>query len=247
MTDKLRIFLVDDESPARNRLHELLEDCAITLPCRVVGEAASGQAALDALSKNKADVVLLDIRMPGMDGMEVARRLSEFPNPPKVIFVTAYDAHALSAFEVGARDYLLKPVRLERLVEALRRAAPAMPVSGPNETGFVTVNDRGRVIRVPIDEVFYLRAELKYVTLRTREREFVLDESLTRLEEAFPKTLLRIHRNCLVNRDCLTGFELRREGEDTHWVALLRDWPEVLPVSRRQAHVVREFRQAGGD
>jgi len=245
MAERLRIFLVDDEAPARARLRSLLQDCAGSLPNEVVGEADSGAAALAALADRSVDVVLLDIRMPGMDGMEVARRLAKLERSPAVVFVTAYDAHAVSAFEVGARDYLLKPVRLDRLVEALRRVASLGQPESRSKSRFITVNDRGRVLRVPLEEVLYLRAELKYVTLRTREREYVLDEPLTRLEDDFPNDLLRIHRNCLVNRGQLTGFELRREGEESHWMAILKDWPEVLPVSRRQANVVREFRQSG--
>lgn len=241
----LRIFLVDDEAPARARLRSLLGDCAESLPNEVVGEADSGAAALAALADIPADVVLLDIRMPGTDGMEVARRLAKLDRPPAIIFVTAYDAHAVSAFEVGARDYLLKPVRLDRLVEALRRVVPSAASEPRSKSRFITVNDRGRVLRVSLEEVLYLRAELKYVTLRTREREYVLDEPLTRLEDDFPDDLLRIHRNCLVNRGQLTGFELRREGDDSHWMAILKDWPEALPVSRRQVNVVREFRQSG--
>lgn len=246
MAERLRVFIVDDEAPARARLRGLLADCAEAMPNEVVGEAASGPAALAALGTLVADVVLLDIRMPGMDGMEVARRLVERPGAPQVIFVTAYDAHAVTAFELRARDYLLKPVRGERLAEALRRVVPVAPAEAKSAC-FITVNDRGRVLRVPLDDVLYLRAELKYVTLRTREREFVLDEPLTRLEDDFPSELLRIHRSCLVNRGQLAGFEVRREGEESHWVALLKDWPEALPVSRRQAHVVREFREGGPD
>ncbi|NTV94926.1 MAG: response regulator transcription factor [Thiobacillus sp.] len=244
MPEAIRVFIVDDEAPARARLRRLLDDCADTMPNEVVGEAASGPAALAELEQVVADVVLLDIRMPGMDGVEVARRLAGQAGAPQVVFVTAYDAHAVTAFELGARDYLLKPVRVERLIEALRRV---MPAGGPRMDRFITVTDRGRVMRVPLDEVLYLRAELKYVTLRTREREFVLDEPLTKLEEGFPDDLLRIHRSCLVNRRQLAGFEVRRDGEDSHWVALLTDWPETLPVSRRQAHVIREFRQVGPD
>lgn len=240
MADPIRVFIVDDESPARMRLRNLLEDCAETMPNQVVGEAANGTQALSALAAVQADVVLLDIRMPDMDGLEVARRLAGTEHPPVVIFVTAYDAHAVTAFEVQARDYLLKPVRLERLVAALRRVQPASPA--PAESPHFTVNDRGRVLKVPLDEVLFLRAELKYVTLRTREREFVLDDTLVKLEEAFPSELVRIHRNCLVNRTWLTGFELQRAGEEQHWVAVLKDWPEKLPVSRRQLQVVREFR-----
>jgi two-component system response regulator AlgR len=244
---RLKVFIADDEAIARNRLRTLLADCAEQLPNEVVGEADSGGAALEKLIQVEADIALLDIRMPGMDGMELARRLKALPRPPAVIFITAYDAHAIAAFEVQAVDYLLKPVRLARLVEALERVRPLAP-SGTSAGGEAsprqfTVSDRGRVWLVPLEEVLYLRAELKYVTLRTREREFVLSDSLGKLEEDYGPNFVRIHRNCLINRQHLTGFELRREGEDSHWVAVLRDWPERLPVSRRQAHVIREFRE----
>jgi two-component system response regulator AlgR len=241
MHSGLRVFIVDDEAPARARLRSVLGDCAEELPNNVVGEAGSGMEALDYLAQTAVDVVLLDIRMPGMDGLEVARRLAAWPSSPAVIFVTAYDAHAVSAFEVQARDYLLKPVRKDRLVEALRRIQP-ISISELSEARHFTVTDRGRVLHVPIEEVLYLRAELKYVTLRTRDREYVLDEALVKLEETYPNDLVRIHRNCLINRAWLIGYELHKEGEETHWMAILKDWPEKLPVSRRQLHVVRDFR-----
>jgi two-component system response regulator AlgR len=245
MARQVKVFIADDEAIARNRLRTLLADCAERLPNEVVGEADSGTSALEQLSRLEADVALLDIRMPGMDGMELARRVRAFPKPPAIIFVTAYDAHALAAFEVQAVDYLLKPVRLARLVEALQRVRPLGDSGEGGDAGpkKFTVSDRGRVWLVPVDEVLYLRAELKYVTLRTREKEFVLNESLNKLEEEYGTDFLRIHRNCLVNRQHLTGFELRREGEETYWVAVLRDWPERMPVSRRQAHVIREYRE----
>jgi two-component system response regulator AlgR len=242
MTEALRVFIVDDEAPARARLRTLLEDCAEAMPNAVVGEADSGAAALAALETTRVDVVLLDIRMPGTDGIEVARRMAHWAERPAIVFVTAYDAHAVTAFELRACDYLLKPVRRDRLLEALRRVHPVEPAGAISKRDHFTVSDRGRVLRVPIGDVLYLRAELKYVTLRTREREFVLDEALTKLEEDYAGDLVRIHRNCLVNRTQLAGFELHREGDETRWVALLKDWPEVLPVSRRQSHVVRDFR-----
>jgi two-component system response regulator AlgR len=244
MDAPLKVFIVDDEAPARARLRSVLEDCAGTLPNELVGEAATGSAALTALAENSADVVLLDIRMPGMDGIEVARQLSGFAHPPAVIFVTAYDAHAVSAFEVQAKDYLLKPVRKERLVDALRRIRPTQVMDTTLGASHFTVNDRGRVLRVPLKDVLYLRAELKYVTLRTREREYVLDEPLVKLEEAYPTDLLRVHRSCLINRAWLVGFELQKDGDENQWVAILKDWPEKLPVSRRQMHVVKEFRSS---
>jgi two-component system response regulator AlgR len=238
----LRVFVVDDEAPARARLKSLLEDCAEILPNEVVGEAASGGEALAALAVKPVDVVLLDIRMPGIDGIEVARKLAAQPQPPAVVFVTAYDAHAVSAFEVQARDYLLKPVRKDRLLDALRRIRPQTGAASMADQPHFTVSDRGRVLRVLLSDVLYLRAELKYVTLRTREREYVLDVPLVKLEEAYPNDLLRIHRNCLINRAWLIGFEQQRDGDEACWVAVLKEWPEKLPVSRRQLHVVRDFR-----
>lgn len=249
MNTPLKVFLVDDEAPARARLRALLADCQASLPNILVGEAENGIEALEKLNSVAADVVLVDIRMPGMDGLALARHLSRFPKPPAVIFITAYDQHAIDAFEVGALDYLLKPVRLQRLIDALGRARRLSPeddaVLAPlAERRHFTVNDRGRVWLVPVEDVLYLRAELKYVTLRTREQEFVLTESLTSLENEFSQDFLRIHRNCLVSRHHLTGFELSREGEEPYWVTVLRDWPERLPVSRRQAHVIKAFRHS---
>ena len=250
MDRSLKVFIVDDEAIARSRLRTLLQDCVEELPNAVVGEADSGVSALCQLQDAEADVVLLDIRMPGMDGMELAQRVKALPRPPAIVFVTAYDAHAIAAFEVQAVDYLLKPVRLTRLMEALRRVQPqaGQDAAGAKEYAprQFTVSDRGRVWLVPVDEVLYLRAELKYVTLRTREREYVLNEALSKLEEQYADEFLRIHRNCLINRHHLAGFELRREGEDTHWVTVLRDWPERLPVSRRQAYIIKEFRESAG-
>lgn len=242
MTNALSVLLVDDEAPARARMRSLLEDCAEEVPTELVGEAASGPEALALLASRRVDVVLLDISMPGMDGIEVARHISAQSTPARVIFVTAYDAHAVSAFEVGARDYLLKPVKLARLVEALKRVSQRPAPESTAASEHITVSDRGRVIRVPLDEVLYLRAELKYVTLKTRDREYVLDDTLAHLEDVHGGRLVRIHRNCLVNQAHLAGFRLQRDGEETHWVALLKDWPETLPVSRRQAHVVKAYR-----
>jgi two-component system response regulator AlgR len=252
MDTPLKVFIVDDEPPARSRLRVLLEELAISLPNRVVGEAENGRDALEQLAHAPADVVLLDIRMPVMDGLTLARHLSRLDNPPAVIFVTAYDQHAVEAFEVGALDYLMKPVRAERLVAALSRARrltseddAVLARLAPRR--HLTVSDRGRVWLVPIEDVLYLRAELKYVTLRTRDHEYVLNESLTRLEEEFAREMLRIHRNCLVNRQQLAGFEMTHEGEEGGWVARLRDWPEALPVSRRQIPVIKAFREKGPD
>jgi two-component system response regulator AlgR len=249
MDAPLRIFIVDDEAPARSRLRALLADSATKLPSQVVGEAASGFDAFEQLAAAVCDVALLDIQMPGMDGLSLARHLGQLANSPAIVFVTAHDEHAIQAFELGAIDYLLKPVHPDRLVAALKRArrfsrqdqATLAKLTPPSR--HFSICERDRVRLVPSEEALYLRAELKYVTLRTREHEYLLDQPLTTLEQEFATDFLRIHRNCLVNKRHLQGFQIQRGAGEQGWVALLRDWPERLPVSRRHNHVVREFRE----
>lgn len=245
----LRVVIVDDEMPARSRMRDLLADCAAQVPLTVEGEAESGRAALALLAERKADIVLLDIRMPEMDGIEVAQHLQKLEDPPAVIFTTAYDAYAIRAFEVHAVDYLLKPIRASRLREALLRARAAARLKPetlrelrPEPRAFLSAQERGRIHLIPVDDVIYLKAELKYVTARTAMREYLVDESLTRLEQEFAGRFVRVHRNCLVARSSIRGFE-RAEGEggDAHWSVVLDGCTEKIAVSRRQQHVVREF------
>ena len=245
----LKILVVDDEAPARRRLRELLEDCAGAFPLVIIGEAASGREALSLLGGAAADLVLSDIRMPDMDGIELARHLLKLPMPPVLIFTTAYHEHAIAAFEVHAVDYLVKPVRVQRLLAALQKVPRLKPLSdarlerlSASARRFLSVTERSRVVLVPIEEVIYLKAELKYITIRTPEREFLLEESLTKLEDEFGSRFVRVHRNCLVARDAIRGFERHVSVEgDAHWEVLLRDVPEALPVSRRQQFIVREI------
>jgi len=245
----LKILIVDDEAPARRRLRELLDDCTGAMPLVVVGEAASGNEALNLLGSAPADLVLTDIHMPDMDGIELARHLLKLPLPPVLIFTTAYHEHAIAAFEVHAIDYLVKPVRVQRLLAALEKVPRLRPLSEtkldrlPAATRrFLSVTERSRVVLVPIDEIVYLKAELKYITIRTADREFLLEESLTRLEEEFGARFVRVHRNCLVARDAIRGFERRVTADgDAHWEVLLRGVPDALPVSRRQQFIVREI------
>lgn len=245
----LRVLIVDDEAPARRRLRELLDDCAAAMPLVVVGEAGSGREAIDLLHAVSADLVLTDIKMPEMGGLELARHMLKLPQPPVVIFTTAHDEHAVQAFEVNAIDYLMKPVRVQRLLAALEKVPRLKPVAGAKldqipgaARRFLSVTERSRVVLVPIEEIVYLKAELKYITIRTVQREYLLEESLTRLEEEFAPRLVRVHRNCLVARDFIRGFERRvGDGGDAHWEVLLRDVPETLPVSRRQQSIVREI------
>jgi len=245
----LRVLIVDDEAPARRRLRELLDDCAGALPLTIVGEAANGREAMEILHAVTADLVLTDIHMPEMDGLELARHLLKFQPPPVVIFTTAFHEHALQAFDVHAVDYLMKPVRMQRLLAALQKVPRLKPLSAAkldelpaSARRFLSVTERSRVVLVPIDEIVYLKAELKYITIRTAQREFLLEESLTRLEEEFGARFIRVHRNCLVAKDAIRGFErcVGDEG-DAHWEVVLNGVTETLPVSRRQQYVVREI------
>jgi two-component system response regulator AlgR len=241
--------LVDDEAPARRRLRELLDDCTAALPVLVVGEAGSGREALHLLGTTPADLVLTDIHMPDMDGIELARHLLKLPLPPVLIFTTAHHEHAIAAFEVHAIDYLVKPVRVQRLLSALQKVPRLKPLSDIKlnrlpaaARRFLSVTERSRVVLVPIDEIVYLKAELKYITIRTADREFLLEESLTRLEEEFGPRFVRVHRNCLVAREAIRGFERRVSADgDAHWEVMLRGVTEALPVSRRQQFIVREI------
>ena len=245
----LRVLIVDDEAPSRRRLRELLDDCAGAMPLSIVGEAANGREAMDILHAVTSDLVLTDIHMPAMDGLELARHLLKLQQPPVVIFTTAFHEHALQAFDVNAIDYLMKPVRMQRLLAALQKVPRLKPLSAAKldelsaaSRRFLSVTERSRVVLVPIDEVIYLKAELKYITIRTAQREYLLEESLTKLEEEFGPRFIRVHRNCLVAREAIRGFErcVGDEG-DAHWEVVLNGVSETLPVSRRQQYVVREI------
>jgi len=242
----MRIFIADDEAPARDRLRELLGDIAAELQTRVVGEAANGLEAIERVPSSGAEVLLLDIQMPGMGGLEVARHLATLEHSPAVVFVTAHDRHAVEAFDLNALDYLMKPVRAERLAAALRKASVpekarlANAANAPRE--YLSVAERNRIALVPVRDIVFLRAEQKYVTVRTREREHLLEESLVALERELADRFVRIHRNCLVARAAIRGFE--RSGEDAdepRWQIVLDGIAERLPVSRRQWPTLRSL------
>ena len=247
--DVPRILIADDEAPARARLRDLLDECREQFPLAIVDEARTGREALESLNREKIDVVLLDIRMPEMDGMEAARHIAGMAQPPAIIFTTAFDAYAIKAFEVNAIDYLLKPIRQARLLAALQKTRAGPPVSrqaleaaANQPRRHLSVHERGKIHLVAIGQVLYLRAELKYVTVRTADREFLVEESLTRLEEEFADEFVRIHRNCLVARAAIAGFERNADEAESGWAVVIRDTGEKLPVSRRQAGVVKQFR-----
>lgn len=249
----LRIMIVDDEAPARARLRDLLADVAGQVPNTLVAEAANGLLALQAfeacLESAPLDVVLVDIRMPVMDGIELARHLATLESPPAVIFVTAYDTYAVQAFELNAVDYLLKPVRAERLATALQKVQQNRPLlpdilatlpQGPRT--HLSCHERGRLLLIPIGDVRYLKADLKYVTARTPEREYLLDESLTHLEQEFSERFIRLHRSVLVAKDAIAGFERSATDDaEAQWQALLLGITEKLPVSRRQWPLVKSY------
>ncbi|MEO5687065.1 MAG: LytTR family DNA-binding domain-containing protein [Burkholderiaceae bacterium] len=253
---RLKVLIVDDEDLARMRMRSLLADCA-SPAAEVAGEAGSAAEALHWLAGNAADLVLLDINMPGLDGLQLAERLRASASPPKIVFVTAHASHALKAFEIDAVDYLTKPVRRARLQEALVRVAQRLdrppvaalpePPAAPAEQAVLVVSDRGRVQRVPVADILYLKAELKYVTLRTPAHAYVLDDSLSDLELRLGDTMLRIHRNALVARTAVTKLERRAptdgggDGDAEGWAVQVGATQEWLAVSRRQLTQVREL------
>jgi len=244
----LRVFIVDDEEPARSRLKELLDDIAAEVATRVVGEAQHGVEALERIPASDAQVLLADIQMPGMSGLELARHLAGLERSPAVIFVTAHDRHAVEAFELAAIDYLLKPVRASRLAAALKKAmAAAAPdreqlaraAQAPRE--YLSAVERNRIVLLPVRDIVFLRAEQKYVTVRTAAREHLIEEPLVALEREFAGRLVRIHRNCLVARAAIRAFERNPGDDEAQWLVVLEGVPDKLPVSRRQWPTVREL------
>lgn len=240
----MRILIVDDEALARLRLRTLIEDLP-GLQAQITAEAADADEALLALRDQAADVVLLDIGMPGRDGLRLATALKALPQPPAVVFVTAHAEHALRAFELEALDYLTKPVRRDRLHDALQRVQQRLslrlgaPGTVREAEAVIVVSDRGRVLRLPVSEVLYLKAEQKYVTLRTAQHTHVLDDALADLELRLGDRFVRIHRNALVAVKAIRALELRG-AEAEGWAVRVAPLDEWLAVSRRQVAAVRE-------
>ena len=238
----LKMLLVDDEPLARARMRTLLADCQAPA-AEVAGEAANAAQAMEHLRRQSFDAVLLDIHMPGADGLALAQVLRSLPESPPVVFVTAYAEHAVAAFELEAVDYLTKPVRLERLQAALERVERARQgrAGGETEQEVLVIQDRGRTERVPVTEVLYFKAELKYITVRTAARSYILDGSLSDLEERHGAQFLRVHRNALVSRRAVRALEKHFDAEEGEgWAVRLNGVDESLSVSRRQLSAVRE-------
>ena len=261
----MKVLIVDDEQLARLRLRGLVEAC--TEPrAEVVAEAGSADQALACLSEQAVDLILLDVQMPGADGLSLAQTLRERAAAPAVVFVTAHAEHALRAFDLEAIDYLTKPVRRERLQAALarvaqrlaERAAATQGVSPAEESQVIVVNDRGRVVRVPLAEVLYLKAELKYLTLRTATLSLVLDGSLSDYEQRLGEKFLRVHRNALVAKAAVRELQRHAPSSDMApldgeggemadgWAVRVAQVDEWLAVSRRQVAAVREALGAQG-
>jgi len=243
MSEGLRVLVVDDESLARSRLRTLLADCRA--PAAVVaGEAGNATEAMEALRRDTFDALLLDVRMPGADGLALAQALRGTPQEPAVVFVTAHAEHAVAAFDLEAVDYLTKPVRLDRLQLALQKVERTLATrrSNTDDAGqTLVIQDRGRTERVPLSEVLYFKAELKYITVRTAARSYILDASLSDLEERHAPQFLRVHRNALVARRAVRALEKHDDPEEGEgWAVRLNGIDELLAVSRRQLTAVRE-------
>lgn len=234
----LRVLIVDDEPPARERLRSMLVEFG---ELEVVGDAGNGEQALNQVDKLVPDIVLLDVRMPGIDGIEVARQLATLDEPPAVIFTTAFDEYALEAFESQAVAYLLKPIRAEKLKAALAKAGRltrpqlqqvASATREPAHRSHIGVRGRDGLKLIPVDEVLCFNADQKYTTVRHLKGEDLIEDSLKTLEEEFAANFVRIHRNALVNTKYLE--RIARDADGQHFVHL-RGMAEPLEVSRRMA------------
>ncbi len=243
----MKVLIVDDEAPARTRLEDMVGNMEA---CEVCGLAANGSEALEMASRFQPDVLLMDIRMPGMDGMEAAHHLQAMEQPPAIIFTTAYNDYALQAFETHAVDYLLKPVRQERLAEALQNAQrlTRVQVAALNETQEqsavrerICARVRGALQLIPVADIRYFQADQKYVTVSTAGMSVLIEETLKSLEEEFAQLFVRIHRNALVAKRYITGLEKDDEGRAC---VRLDDVDATLEVSRRHVSQVRKLVKA---
>jgi len=238
----MNVLIVDDEQLARQRLRKMLSS---NNGYKIIGEAETGEDALRKTQATQPDVILMDIRMPGMDGIEAASYINRMDKPPAIIFTTAYSDHALNAFETHAIDYLLKPIkqsRLEAALDAAKRMNKAqLSQLRDNETSRarqkICVKSRGTLELIPVEEIIYFKADQKYVTLRTAEQEYLIEESLKMLEDEFLNEFIRIHRNALVAQHMLQGLTKNHEG---HACINFKDIDDLLEVSRRHLPSIRK-------
>jgi len=237
----LQILVVDDEALARSRLRTLLADCRAPA-AEVVAEAGDAVQAMELLHRQRFDLVLLDVQLPGADGLTLARLLRDRPQPQPVVFVSAHANHAVQAFEVEAIDYLTKPVRLARLQQALQKVQRlgVTPVV-PSESSVLLIPQRDQVVRLPLSEVVYVKAEWKYLTVRTADCSYLLEGSLADLKARYPERFVRVHRNALAAACALRTLSRITDGDkrEEGWHLTLEGVPETLAVSRRQLASVR--------
>jgi two-component system response regulator AlgR len=240
----MRVLIVDDEKLARDRLRELLNDIG---GYAVAGEAMNGAEAVEKAAELNPDIVLMDIRMPGMDGLEAAMHMMGMENPPSVVFTTAYDQHALDAFEVNAVDYLLKPIRKDRLANALTKARKLTMKQArdihearaePQARTHISVHLRGNIRLVPVPDIIYFLADSKYVAVRTMAEEHLIEDSLVNLEKEFADRFLRVHRNALAATAYIKGIEKSPAGT---WQVAFKGMDKKLDVSRRHTAEVRRW------
>ncbi len=241
----MKTLIVDDEALARARLRQLVDEID---GCTVCAEAINGEEALERVAQHQPDVLLLDIRMPGMDGLEAARHLQALEHPPAIIFTTAYNDYALQAFEAHAVDYLMKPVRRERLAEALQHArrltrvqAAALQEADVVVRERICVNVRGSLQLIPVSEIRYFLADQKYVTVCTADGKLLTEETLKLLEQEFADRFVRIHRNALVARQYIAGIDKDEEG---HARVALAGTDDTLEISRRHLADIRKLVRA---
>ena len=242
----MNVLIADDEAPARERLRHLLD--AIGPPYTAIGEAENGVEVLHLCAETKPDLVLLDIRMPGMDGIEAAQALPQLDEAPAVIFVTAYDEHALQAFDANAIDYLLKPIRQARLEQALEKVSlfsqarrqqqlhRSLPLSRQQPRTHICATAGGKLLVIPVAQVRYCRADQKYVAIRTDRQELLVDESLKALAREFSQQFIRVHRNALVAVAYIEALEKAANGR-VH--VKLQGLAEPVEVSRRHLSSLR--------
>lgn len=241
----MKILIVDDESLARDRLYRMLGEIHHDDSQLELEQAANGIEAVEKVKQLNPDLVLLDIRMPGMDGIEAARKISELEIPPAIIFTTAYDEYALDAFDSQAIAYLLKPIRKEKLEKALHQASRLnlaqlnhLNHEENQEASYISVKIHGGLRQIDLDDIYYFLAEQKYVTVKYKEGEVIIEDSLKSLEDRFEQGFIRIHRNALVSRNQLKAIRKDQQGR---YLTELKDIKDKLEVSRRHVSVIRNF------
>lgn len=236
----MKYLVIDDEFLARARLKELLQRLD---PQAEVLEAENGQQAIDLCESHRPDTALVDIRMPGISGIELVYHLSGLEYSPSIIFTTAYSEYALEAFDANAIDYLLKPVQIDRLKRALEKADPITEVQSESlkkatRSMHISISQKGKIKLVPIQSICYLKAENKYVVVKTVKEEYLMNDTLNNLEKELGDTFIRVHRNALISTGHLEGLE---KNDDGQWCVFFRGIPDKIEISRRQTPVIRSW------